>query len=71
MLLNAVSSLYGLMDDFPYLVIRGWDSAHTHKKKPGSPCVVAVATADAKELLCMIPGKLVAYVTAMATEMGN
>ena len=64
-----------LIDNFPYLIIRGiCDYADTHKNKRWQPYAAAVAAAYAKELLCIILGNLVAYghvATAMATKKGE
>jgi nucleoside phosphorylase len=50
----------GLMDSFPYLVIRGiCDYADSHKNKRWQAYAAATAAAYAKELLCLIPGNLV------------
>ena len=50
----------GLMNTFPCLVIRGiCDYADTHKNGSWQPYAAAVAAAYAKELVCIIPGKLV------------
>ncbi|KAF1347632.1 nucleoside phosphorylase domain-containing protein [Delphinella strobiligena] len=46
----------GLMNNFPYLVIRGiCDYADSHKNKRWQPYAAAVAAAYAKELLSIIP----------------
>ena len=50
----------GLMDSFPCLVIRGiCDYADSHKNKRWQPYAAATASAYAKELLSVIPTKLV------------
>jgi nucleoside phosphorylase len=50
----------GLMDNFPCLVIRGiCDYADSHKNKRWQLYAAATASAYAKELLSVIPGKLV------------
>jgi nucleoside phosphorylase len=50
----------GLMDSFPCLVIRGiCDYADSHKNKQWQPYAAAAASAYAKELLSVIPGKQV------------
>ena len=65
----------GFMNNFPCLVIRGiCDYADTHKNKRWQPYAAAVAAAYAKELLCIIPDKLVTHAqvaTAIATRMGE
>lgn len=50
----------GLMDILPCLVIRGiCDYADSHKNKQWQPYAAAAASAYAKELLSVIPGRLV------------
>lgn len=45
----------GLMNDFPYLVIRGiYDYADSHKSKEWQGYTAAVAAAYAKELLLVV-----------------
>ena len=62
----------GLMDNFPCLVIRGiCDYADTHKNKCWQPHAAAVAAAYAKELLCIIPGKVVAHAQVPATSIAT
>ena len=58
----------GLMDSFPCLVIRGiCDYADSHKNKRWQPYAAATASAYAKELLSVIPTKLV---ISTATAVG-
>ena len=54
----------GLIDLFPYLVIRGiCDYADSHKNKKWQPYAAATAAAYMKELLSVIPPKDVAKVS--------
>ena len=65
----------GLMDSFPCLVIRGiCDYSDTHKNDRWQQYAAAVAAAYAKELLCIIPEKLVVHAqvaTVVAAKMGE
>ena len=65
----------GLMDNFPCLVIRGiCDYSDTHKNKRWQPYAAAVAAAYAKELLCIIPEKVVVHAqvaTVVAAKTGE
>jgi nucleoside phosphorylase len=61
----------GLMDSFPCLVIRGiCDYADSHKNKRWQPYAAATASAYAKELLTVIPTKLVIS-TATAADVAT